>query len=130
MRATRLVLSMLPLLALSLACGGAPTYVNATPPAEQERPATGRDRFMAGLVADEPEGTRTIIRTTCSGSCWEELCEERLSDGARRCLQARMVSGGGGGSYTGSAGGPVHVRGYYRRDGTYVRSHTRSRPRR
>jgi hypothetical protein len=26
--------------------------------------------------------------------------------------------------------GTVHVRGYYRRDGTYVRPHTRSRPRR
>lgn len=26
--------------------------------------------------------------------------------------------------------GPVHVRGYYRRDGTYVRPHTRRRPRR
>ncbi len=25
--------------------------------------------------------------------------------------------------------GPVHVRGYYRKDGTYVRPHTRSRPR-
>lgn len=26
--------------------------------------------------------------------------------------------------------GPVHVRGYYRKDGTYVRPHTRSLPRR
>lgn len=29
-----------------------------------------------------------------------------------------------------STGGRVHVRGYYRKDGTYVRPHTRSRPRR
>lgn len=29
-----------------------------------------------------------------------------------------------------SGGGSVHVRGYYRKDGTYVRPHTRSRPRR
>lgn len=28
-----------------------------------------------------------------------------------------------------SGSGRVHVRGYYRRDGTYVRPHTRSRPR-
>ena len=28
-----------------------------------------------------------------------------------------------------SAGGPVQVRGYYRRDGTYVHPHTRRRPR-
>ncbi len=28
-----------------------------------------------------------------------------------------------------SGGGSVHVRGYYRRDGTYVRPHTRHRPR-
>lgn len=27
-----------------------------------------------------------------------------------------------------NSGGSVHVRGYYRRDGTYVRPHTRSRP--
>jgi hypothetical protein len=35
----------------------------------------------------------------------------------------------GGGSPTRQSG-PVYVRGYYRRDGTYVRAHTRSRPRR
>jgi endonuclease YncB( thermonuclease family) len=29
-----------------------------------------------------------------------------------------------------SGGGTVHVKGYYRKDGTYVRPHTRSRPRR
>lgn len=32
--------------------------------------------------------------------------------------------------YAPSIGGPVHVRGYYRRNGTYVAPHTRSRPRR
>lgn len=30
-------------------------------------------------------------------------------------------------SYSGSSGGTVSVRGYYRKDGTYVRPHTRSR---
>lgn len=34
----------------------------------------------------------------------------------------------GGSSASPSTGGSVHVRGYYRRDGTYVRPHTRSRP--
>lgn len=34
----------------------------------------------------------------------------------------------GGSSAMPSTGGSVHVRGYYRRDGTYVRPHTRSRP--
>lgn len=34
----------------------------------------------------------------------------------------------GGSSASPSSGGSVHVRGYYRRDGTYVRPHTRSRP--
>jgi hypothetical protein len=33
-------------------------------------------------------------------------------------------------SSTGSTGGTAHVRGYYRKDGTYVRPHTRSAPRR
>lgn len=36
---------------------------------------------------------------------------------------------GVGAGYGAPAGGPVHVRGYHRRDGTYVRPHTRSRPR-
>jgi hypothetical protein len=36
--------------------------------------------------------------------------------------------GSGGSSASPGTGGPVHVRGYYRRDGTYVRPHTRSRP--
>lgn len=34
------------------------------------------------------------------------------------------------GAHGGGRGGPVHVRGYHRRDGTYVRPHTRSAPRR
>lgn len=33
-------------------------------------------------------------------------------------------------SYTGGVGGSVSVRGYFRKDGTYVRSHTRRSPRR
>jgi hypothetical protein len=37
-------------------------------------------------------------------------------------------SDGAGAGYAAPSGGPVHVRGYYRR-GTYVRPHTRSRPR-
>jgi hypothetical protein len=34
------------------------------------------------------------------------------------------------GATSGATGGSVHVRGYHRKDGTYVRSHTRSAPRR
>ena len=34
------------------------------------------------------------------------------------------------GSHRPSTGGPVHVKGYYRKDGTYVRSHTRKKSRR
>jgi hypothetical protein len=45
-------------------------------------------------------------------------CEERQAQPA-----VYRPSGGGG-------GGSVHVRGYRRRDGTYVRPHTRHRPRR
>lgn len=33
-------------------------------------------------------------------------------------------------STTSSSGGPVQVKGYYRKNGTYVRPHTRSAPRR
>jgi hypothetical protein len=39
---------------------------------------------------------------------------------------ASASSGGGAGGCVGSC--PVHVRGYTRKDGTYVRPHTRSRP--
>ncbi len=38
-------------------------------------------------------------------------------------------SSSGSGSYTPSSGGSIHVRGYYRKDGTYVRPHTRRRRR-
>ena len=34
----------------------------------------------------------------------------------------------GSSGYSGTGGGSVYVRGYYRKDGTYVRPHTRSRP--
>lgn len=45
------------------------------------------------------------------------------------------VEESGGGSYTpslpsGGSGGTVHVDGYYRKDGTYVRPHTRRPPKR
>jgi hypothetical protein len=33
-------------------------------------------------------------------------------------------------SYSGSSGGSVNVKGYYRKNGTYVRPHTRSAPKR
>jgi hypothetical protein len=33
-------------------------------------------------------------------------------------------------SYTPGSGAPVQVKGYYRKDGTYVRPHTRSAPKR
>ncbi|MBO9592406.1 MAG: hypothetical protein J7599_05800 [Niabella sp.] len=37
-------------------------------------------------------------------------------------------SSGSSDTYTPGTGGPVHVQGYYRKDGTYVRPHTRSAP--
>ncbi len=42
----------------------------------------------------------------------------------------RSSSSSRGGSIKSSSGGPVRVKGYYRKDGTYVAPHTRSRPRR
>ena len=53
--------------------------------------------------------------------------EERDTDGNDGYGYSGGYSSGGGSSY-GSKG--VSVRGYYRKDGTYVRPHTRSRPRR
>lgn len=45
-------------------------------------------------------------------------------------LGATGAAGSSGASTYTPSGGDVHVRGYTRKDGTYVRPHTRSRPRR
>jgi hypothetical protein len=45
----------------------------------------------------------------------------------QRLVESQDRSASGSAS-SDASGGPVHVRGYYRSDGTYVRPHTRSRP--
>jgi hypothetical protein len=51
--------------------------------------------------------------------------------GARRTMQAlEAMATDPPPLFSGSTGGSVHVRGYSRRDGTYVQPHTRSAPRR
>lgn len=70
------------------------------------------------------------------GSC---ACPNDRDSAGRRCGARSAWSRAGGASpscgiiptvtpsYSGGGGGTVHVRGYYRRDGTYVRPHTRRR---
>ncbi len=48
---------------------------------------------------------------------------------ADNALSAERSSYGDLSSYSRSTGKPVYVKGYYRKDGTYVHSHKRSRPR-
>ncbi|MBN1459539.1 MAG: hypothetical protein JXA57_08375 [Armatimonadetes bacterium] len=56
----------------------------------------------------------------------------RPSPAEPRIATWSYASGPSGGSPSSMAGssGPVHVRSYFRKDGTFVRSHSRSRPRR
>lgn len=109
---------------------------------------------QAGLLADDPpRDCRALAGTELAH--WREQHEQRVQvDVIQRCgtreeaqtaeavrgalnvvaeepapYPAILRPGGSDHSYTGGAG-RVHVRGYHRRDGTYVRPHTRSRPRR
>lgn len=69
----------------------------------------------------------------CAGpSCWVEGVDQYRAERAV-CLRwaTRVVALERPSSVVVPArGGPVRVRGYHRRDGTYVRPHTRRRPRR
>ncbi|MFA7482973.1 MAG: hypothetical protein WC314_20865 [Vulcanimicrobiota bacterium] len=67
-------------------------------------------------------GTTVEIRRTYTGDANAPM---RDAGSSYSTYSGGSYSSSGGSS---SAGGPVHVRGYYRKDGTYVRSHTRSRP--
>lgn len=49
--------------------------------------------------------------------------------GSREAVEPGKPQVGGPAFDARTYGGGVRVRGYYRRDGTYVRPHTRSRPR-
>lgn len=55
---------------------------------------------------------------------YARLINMRVEDYEKVLTSSRPKS-----TYTGSSGGSVYVRGYYRKNGTYVRSHTRRRRR-
>jgi hypothetical protein len=80
-------------------------------------------------------GPKSVTTGAASSSLASEICGYLTLSGP---CQNRAAGGGychlhQAPSYTPpsySGGGTVHVRGYYRKDGTYVRPHTRSAPRR
>lgn len=112
------------------------------------RTADGRTGFVHSTSAIQPRThTPSVARTRVATP--EAAERERVSCATVRDPQAALAAGNtqldadgdgiacehGHGSAAspayspGSGGGPVQVRGYYRRDGTYVRPHTCSRPR-
>lgn len=102
-------------------------------------PACGRYGWMP---AHEQEPFRRCVCShpgcssaqTAQAERYASLPESRryeyLESIAPGCYDNPRNAGSSGYGYSApTSGGAVHVRGYYRRDGTYVRPHTRSRPR-
>jgi hypothetical protein len=85
-----------------------------------------------------PNPTRVRVLTGQPKKCrWTDLFimegvyEVEVLDGKDRGVRApEPTPPANSGATSGATGGSVHVRGYYRRDGTYVQPHTRSAPRR
>jgi hypothetical protein len=61
---------------------------------------------------------------------WVEDASQAFAMGAEPPASHYAAGSAGGGYSGGGGGGSVHVHGYTRRDGTYVRGHTRRSPRR
>lgn len=82
-------------------------------------------------------GARTTSRSTaptvnvCGAPTATGACQNRVTDGGYCWLHAPSKSSGSSSAASSSSGGgTVQVKGYYRKDGTYVAPHTRSASRR
>jgi hypothetical protein len=104
----------------------APPRVEPTAPAAHPvlKAPTAPSTRTASRV--EPSAPATVGRTIPEALTVTE--PERSTRGSPLCAENGSCYGDIS-SYTGRPK-TVHVRGYYRKDGTYVRSHYRSRPRR
>lgn len=123
---------------LLLACGGGRTPTAspvAATPAEERAVAAATQLHSSwchgGIAFDHWHDRETAWVNVCgtlrSYTCLPDGCQEGLlaSVAAPQPMPASPSYQGSGGG-----GGSVQVRGYHRRDGTYVRPHSRSRPRR
>jgi hypothetical protein len=94
----------------------------AAQPSAMSLVASARTSFRSRAPSLETCGARTATgfcqnRVTEGGYCWLHTPTNSPTSSAPRSSSL-------------STGGTVQVRGYYRKDGTYVRPHTRSAPRR
>lgn len=87
--------------------------------------STGCVQGFALVAAPGTSARRVVFQTEAEA----RAAGYAPSPGAANCPRATS-SPATAASPAPATGGPVHVRGYYRRDGTYVRPHSRSRPRR
>lgn len=86
-------------------------------------------------VANRPASTKQTVEATTarspSASSKEQNETQRLNEWtAEELRQARTPRISSSASTSSTSSGRVYVRGYYRKDGTYVQPHTRSAPRR
>jgi hypothetical protein len=111
-------------------CRQEPRYESRFEPLPHERVATGCAECTEPMlcVTDETIGETCRAMSEDEWAAWRESRTTQIEIGrVTRCEQRGGAPGAQPASYGG--GGRVHVRGYHRRDGTYVRPHTRSRPR-
>ena len=108
------------------------TYISGLPYTLSD--ASSRFDAVRGLRSIVPEGAALYVgpRGGCyyisEGGAKVYVDRGRCGDRIKASPGSTYAPSYGGSS--GSTGGSVRVRGYTRRDGTYVRPHTRSRPRR
>lgn len=139
---------------LDLATYPAP-YVKPAPIKISTAPQTPPENTESTIQSEpssttKPESEASVPSTTATTTASEDQSETRVAtglckDGTFTYSDERQGSCSGHGGIDrwyadgdapvtttapSSSGGPVHVKGYYRKDGTYVRPHTRKSPRR
>ncbi|MBE2186696.1 MAG: hypothetical protein IAE99_07990 [Rhodothermales bacterium] len=115
-----------------------PLFVAYERPAVEVASAGPADRLLVvgprgGCYYLSGSGGKVYVpRSRCAEQATRLAENESTTDSerAKAIAPATPKSAPSYGGSTGGSGGPVRVRGYTRRDGTYVRPHTRSRPRR
>jgi hypothetical protein len=103
------------------------------PPAPISFQAAAGPKDLAGAAADTlaqeaPEPAARSATAVCGYAVASGQTCRNLVSGGGYCHLHRAPEAAP--AYSGATGGTVHVRGYYRKDGTYVRPHTRGAPRR
>lgn len=123
----------LTILCMLAACGPWVEPYRASRPAPDDDPATRPDCVPApdkvGVYLCGEAAAAASSSAPADPATRSECRARPDTTGVYDCTPVEHpASGSYGYTPAPSGGGPVHVRGYYRRDGTYVRPHTRRRP--